>query len=73
MFHINILNIAEINCFAFPLPNISGYNSEVAADVDGDGYITSLDFGFVRQFILKFIVIFPVEEAAINSSTWGDL
>jgi hypothetical protein len=54
-----------------PLPNIPGYNSQVAADVDGDGYITSIDFGFVRQFILKYIVIFPVEEGAINSSTWG--
>ncbi|NLL04210.1 MAG: hypothetical protein GX270_00150, partial [Clostridiaceae bacterium] len=47
-------------------------NSKVAADVDGDGYISSIDFGFVRKFILKYIVIFPVEEGAINSNTWGE-
>jgi len=42
---------------AFPI-----LNGEKAADLDGDGDVTSMDFGYLRKYLLGLIHKFPVDK-----------
>ncbi|MFW6305827.1 MAG: hypothetical protein ACOC1N_00425, partial [Bacillota bacterium] len=55
---------------------ISGFSAmAVTGDLDGDGSINSIDFSYMRRFILGDIKEFPVDNVKLEiySNGWGEL